>query len=395
MAKPEGLIPKMAYAVNGGARDLTLASTGETLAECDPRLADHEHPAVAFRTAGSARSPRRKMRRLRTARDEAEDPWGESPAWRRVVAMVESAAPVDAPVLLLGESGTGKELLARLLHRRSARASGPFVLVNCAAVPLEMWESEFFGHRKGSLAGAPTHRAGRFQLADGGTLLLDEVAAMPAANQAKLLHVIESGEFEPLGDDRPRRVDVRIAASTNSDLQREVAEGRFRPDLYHRLNVVRIALPPLRERPEDIELLTRRFAERTAARLGKARPAIGSETLARLRAHSWPGNVRELKNLIERALILDEDGGLGAVDFAVGGTPGAPGLDGDLNLRGALGRLERDLLLEALRRAGGVRKEAARLLGIDRRNLAYYLRKQVPLFVRKAGPRAHASGAQS
>jgi DNA-binding NtrC family response regulator len=218
---------------------------------------------------------------------------------------------------------------------------------------------------------------------------------MPVANQAKLLHVIEGGEFEPLGDDRPRSVDVRIVASTNSDLQREVAEGRFRADLYHRLNVVRIEVPPLRERPEDVVMLTRRFVEEIAARLGKAMPAIGPETLARLRAYSWPGNVRELKNVIERALILDEDGGLEAVDLAAAaGTPAVLGLNGDLNLRGALDRLERDLLLEALRRAGGVRKEAARLLGIDRRNLAYYLRKQVPLFIRKARPRATSGEAE-
>ncbi len=397
----EDLVPGMACAVRRGARDLTVASTVECLqvgpGGYDPRPADAEGPEVAFRKARSARALRREVRRRPpSALAEAEAPWGESPAWLRVLAIVESAASADAPVLLLGESGTGKELLARLLHRRSARASGPFVLVNCAAVPLERWESEFFGHRKGSFPGAPANRAGRFQLADGGTLLLDEVAAMPAANQAKLLHVTEGGEFEPLGDDRPRRVDVRIVASSNSDLQREVAEGRFRADLYHRLNVVRIAVPPLRERAEDIDLLTRRFAEEIAARLGRATPAIDSETLARLRAYSWPGNVRELKNVIACALILDAEGGLEALDFASAGAPAlsAPGLDGDLNLRGALGRLERDLLLEALRRAGGVRKEAARLLGIDLRNLAYDLRKQVPLFIRKARPPASAAGTE-
>jgi DNA-binding NtrC family response regulator len=394
VAKAEGLVPEIVYAVSRGARDLAVASTEESLGEYDPRPADPESPVVALRRARSARARHREVRRLQRTVAEAEAPWAESPAWQRVVGMVESAAAADAPVLLTGESGTGKELLARLLHRRSARASGPFVLVNCAAIPLERWESEFFGHRKGSFPGAPTDRAGRFQLADGGTLLLDEVAAMPPANQAKLLHVIEGGEFEPLGDDRTRSVDVRIVASTNSDLQREVAEGRFRADLYHRLNVVRIEVPPLRERLEDIVLLTRRFAEEIAARLGKAMPAIAPETLARLRAYSWPGNVRELKNVIERALILDEEGGLEAIALAAAGTPAVPGLNGDLNLRGALDRLERDLLVEALRRAGGVRKEAARLLGIDRRNLAYYLRKQVPLFIGKRRPRATSGEAE-
>jgi Nif-specific regulatory protein len=240
-----------------------------------------------------------------------------------------------------------------------------------------MWESEFFGHRKGSFTGASADREGRFQLAHGGTLLLDEVGAMPPAGQAKLLRVIQDGEFDRLGDEQPSRVDVRVVAATNSDLQGEIAGGRFRADLYHRLNVVRIAVPPLRERPQDIDLLARKFAEEIAVRLGRPAPPLGPETLARFRAYSWPGNVRELRNVIERALILDPEGGLEALDLVPAGAlaPPTPGPEGDLNLRAALGRLERELLLEALRSAGGVRKEAARRLGVDARNLAYYLRK--------------------
>jgi DNA-binding NtrC family response regulator len=359
----------------------TVASAVECLkagaSEYILKPADPEALDVALQKALAARALRREVRYLRSALGETTATVGESPAWRRVVAMVEAAAPADATVLLLGESGTGKELLARLLHRRSPRSSGPFVRVNCAAVPLEMWESEFFGHRKGSFTGATTDRDGRFQLAHGGTLLLDEVGAMPAAGQAKLLRVIQDGEFDRLGDEQPSRVDVRVVAATNSDLQEEIAGGRFRADLYHRLNVVRIAVPPLRERPEDIDLLARKFAEEIAARLGRPAPPLGPETLARFRAYSWPGNVRELRNVIERALILDPEGGLEALDLVPAGAlaPPTPGLEGDLNLRAALGRLERELLLEALRSAGGVRKEAARRLGVDARNLAYYLRK--------------------
>jgi DNA-binding NtrC family response regulator len=359
----------------------TVASAVECLkagaSEYILKPADPEALDVALQKALAARALRREVRYLRSTVGETVAPLGESSAWRRVLAMVEAAAPSDATVLLLGESGTGKELLARLLHRRSPRSSGPFVRVNCAAVPLEMWESEFFGHRKGSFTGATTDRDGRFQLAHGGTLLLDEVGAMPAAGQAKLLRVIQDGEFDRLGDEQPSRVDVRVVAATNSDLQGEVAEGRFRADLYHRLDVVRIAVPPLRERTEDIDLLARRFADAIAARLGRTAPPLGPETLARFRAYSWPGNVRELRNVIERALILDPEGGLEALDLVPAGAlaPPAPGREGDLNLRAALGRLEREMLLEALRTAGGVRKEAARRLGVDPRNLAYYLRK--------------------
>ncbi len=306
----------------------TVASAVECLkagaSEYILKPADPEALDVALQKALAARALRREVRYLRSALGETTAAVGESPAWRRIVAMVEAAAPADATVLLLGESGTGKELLARLLHRRSPRSSGPFVRVNCAAVPLEMWESEFFGHRKGSFTGATTDRDGRFQLAHGGTLLLDEVGAMPAAGQAKLLRVIQDGEFDRLGDEQPSRVDVRVVAATNSDLQEEIAGGRFRADLYHRLNVVRIAVPPLRERPEDIDLLARKFAEEIAARLGRPAPPLGPETLARFRAYSWPGNVRELRNVIERALILDPEGGLEALDLVPAGALAPP-----------------------------------------------------------------------
>jgi two-component system response regulator AtoC len=343
--------------------------------------AEPEALEVALERALAARALRREVRYLRGAEAaQAEAPVGESASWRRVTAMVDAAAAADSVVLFTGESGTGKELLARRLHALSPRSSGPFVKVNCAAVPLEMWESEFFGHRKGSFAGAASDREGRFQLADRGTLFLDEVGAMPYAGQAKLLHAIQDGEFERLGDEQPTRVDVRVVASTNSDLEAEVQQGRFRPDLFYTLNVVRIAMPPLRERREDIPLLARNFADRIAQRLGRPAPPLAPPVLARLAAYRWPGNVRELRNVIERAMILDPDRGLADLDLAPAsaGAPAPEGTSGperELNLRDALGKLERELLLEAHRRAGGVRKEAARLLGIDPRNLSYYMRK--------------------
>jgi two-component system, NtrC family, response regulator AtoC len=335
---------------------------------------------LALERALEGRALRREVRYLRSAvADERSALIGEGAAWRQALAMVEAAAPVDAVVLITGESGTGKELLARRLHALSARAAAPFVKVNCAAVPLEIWESEFFGHRKGSFTGASADRDGRFQLADRGTLLLDEVGAMPLQGQAKLLRAIQDGEFERLGDQQATRVDVRVIASTNSDLEGEVQAGRFRADLFYRLNVVRIQVAALRERREDIPLLARHFAAQIASRLGRPAPEIEPATLARLAAYHWPGNVRELRNVIERAMILDAAHGLEAIDLAQAGPPSlhaaaVPG-ERDLNLRESLNRLERELLLEAQRRAGGVRKQAAQLLGIDPRNLAYYLHK--------------------
>ena len=342
-----------------------------------PKPADPDALEVTLERALAGRALRREVGLLRDA-TTPEAPVGESPAWRRVMEMVRAVAATDSILLLTGESGTGKELLARLAHRLSPRAAGPYVRVNCAAVPLEIWESEFFGHRKGSFTGAGNDREGRFQLADRGTLFLDEVGAMPLAGQAKLLRVIQDGEFDRVGDERPTRVDVRIVAATNSDLGAEVSAGRFRSDLFYRLNVVRVEVPPLRDRPEDIPLLASRFVVEIAGRLGRKPPELGPEILDRLRAYSWPGNVRELRNVIERALILSPRG-LEALDVAPDGAGAPLPLDGEtigeLNLRSALTRLEKDLVREAVRRSAGVRKEAARLLGIDARNLGYYLRK--------------------
>ena len=342
--------------------------------------ADPEALEVACDRALRRRELQREVDYLRNpAGAEADLPLGQSAAWQAVLRAVRAAAPTDSTVLLTGESGTGKEVLARLIHRQGPRAGHAFVRVNCAAIPVEMWESEFFGHRRGAFTGASADRDGRFRLAHQGTLFIDEIGAMPAEAQAKLLRVIQDGEVQRLGDERPITVDVRIVAATNSDLEAEVAKGRFRSDLYYRLNVLRIAVPPLRDRKEDIPLLAGHILGQLARRLRRAPPALPDEALAELSAYDWPGNVRELWNVLERTLILEPEGGLACLSLSPAQgrpVPAAQGEAGDdLDLRRALGRCERALLVRALRLSRGVRKEAARLLGIDQRNLGYYLRK--------------------
>jgi DNA-binding NtrC family response regulator len=367
----QGTIASAVECLKSGASDYLL------------KPADPEALEVALERALAGRALRREVQYLRAAGRDAE-PLGQSLAWRQALDMIDAAAVSDAIVLLRGESGTGKDLLARRLHQKSRRAAGPYIRVNGAAVPLELWESEFFGHRRGSFTGASADREGWFQLAHRGTLFLDEVGAIPLAAQPKLLRAIQDGEFHRLGEQQPTRVDVRIVAATNADLESDIKDGRFRSDLYYRLNVLQIRVPPLRERPEDIAVLARAFAADVAARLGRPAPDLDEETLARLASYPWPGNVRELRSVIERALILHPGRGLAALDLApepVAPSPaadpaaGGPAAPDDLTLRESLNRLERSLLVEAHRRAHGVRREAARLLGIDARNLAYYCRK--------------------
>jgi len=319
------------------------------------------------------------LRSKGAAGPEGRQPVGVSDAWNRVLKEVAAAAPTDSTILLLGESGTGKELVARMIHGLSPRADKAYVRVNCAAIPIEMWESEFFGHRKGAFTGAAGDREGRFKLAHRGTLFMDEIGLMPPSAQAKILRVLQDGEFDRLGDEQPTRVDVRIVAATNSDLDADVASGAFRQDLFYRLDVLRIRIPPLRERPDDLAPLTERFVEEIAQRLGRTPPRVTAEALARLGSYSWPGNVRELRNVVERALILHPGTELRLPDLpsveAPSGETGSPAGADELNLRSAIARCEKQALLEALKRSGGVRKDAARLLGIDPRNLGYYLNK--------------------
>jgi len=233
---------------------------------------------------------------------------GHSPALERALRQVELVAPTDANVLILGASGSGKELFARAIHQRSRRAKRPMVKVNCGSIPRELFESEFFGHARGAFTGAVKDRIGRFQLADGGTLFLDEVGEIPLELQAKLLRVLQEGEFERVGEDRTRRVDVRVIAATNRDLRKEVDEGRFRLDLYYRLGVFPMEVPPLRERREDIPELVGHFVHLACARFHVGEPRLPRKELQKAQQHDWPGNVRELQNVVERAVILARNG---------------------------------------------------------------------------------------
>ncbi len=235
---------------------------------------------------------------------------GSSPALARIVERIDLVAPTDASVLIEGESGTGKELVAREIHRRSRRGDEPLIQVNCAAIPRDLYESEFFGHVKGAFTGATRDREGRFAAADGGTLFLDEVGEIPLELQGKLLRVLQEGSYERLGEERPREVDVRLIAATNRDLQAEVAAGRFRKDLYYRLDVFPIEVAPLRARPEDIVPLAAHFLELACRRLGRELPNLTRAGRESLEAYEWPGNVRELQNVIERAVITWRSGPL-------------------------------------------------------------------------------------
>jgi len=336
---------------------------------------------VVERSLGRERL-RREVDYLRAGQEgAAAGPVGESRAWGRVLELVDVAAPFDTSVLLLGESGVGKEVIARLLHGKSSRRDGPFVSVNCAAVPAELFESEFFGHRRGAFTGAVADRDGRFQVAHGGTLFLDEIDSLPPTGQAKILRVLQDGIFERVGESRPTAVDVRVVCATNTDLAAAVEAGRFRADLYYRIDVMTIPIPPLRERPEDLRPLAETFLAEMAARFGKPVRRLSPAVLEAFSRYPWPGNVRELRNVLERATLLarGEEVGLECLPFALAGDgDGAvEESDGDapLHLRSTLLRTEKRLLEEALERSGGVRRRAARLLGIDERNLSYFLKK--------------------
>lgn len=232
---------------------------------------------------------------------------GQSPALQAVVRQIDLVAPTDSTVLIQGESGTGKELVAREIHRRSSRANRPLIKVNCAAIPHDLYESEFFGHSKGAFTGALRDRAGRFELADGGTLFLDEIGEIPMDLQAKLLRVLQEGELERVGEERTRRVNVRIIAATNRNLRKEAEAGRFRQDLYYRLSVFPMELPPLRNRVEDISILADHFLQQYSRRHGRRRPRLTLAIVQQLQRYSWPGNIRELQHVLERACIVASD----------------------------------------------------------------------------------------
>jgi formate hydrogenlyase transcriptional activator len=298
---------------------------------------------------------------------------GASPAIQKVLRQVEIVAPGDTAVLIQGETGTGKELIARAIHNLSRRRDRTFVKINCAAIPTGLLESELFGHERGAFTGAIARKVGRFELADGGTLFLDEVGDIPPELQPKLLRVLQEQEFERLGGTQTRRVDVRLVAATNRDLQRMVAERQFRSDLYYRLNVFPLSLPPLRERPEDIPLLVRHFVQQHARRLNKTIWSIPSESMAALMRYAWPGNVRELSNFIERCVLLSSRSWL-EVDVAQLPVPVGSVTNSSMTLAEA----EREYILETLRQCnwviGGPSGAAARL-GMKRTTLQSKMRK--------------------
>lgn len=328
---------------------------------------------------------------------ESDQIIGESRVLKDVFRIVAKVAPTDSTVLVTGESGTGKELLVRALHAQSLRKDKPFVPVNCGAIPRELLESELFGHEKGAFTHAIRSRAGRFELADGGTIFLDEIGEMDLSLQVKILRVLQEKEFERVGGTQPKRADVRIVAATNRDLEKEVAEGRFREDLYYRLNVIPMHLPPLRERGRDVMLLADAFLDRFCKK--KDRPVLNISDLARnmLLAYTWPGNVRELENFMERMSILCEGQSITPDDLPpkirseVGEAPTpqpepvAPGFawprlqdlrDRDLSLKEFLDAVEDRLLVEALEEAGHVKNQAAEILGIKRTTLIEKLKKK-------------------
>jgi two-component system nitrogen regulation response regulator NtrX len=309
----------------------------------------------------------RENARLRELVGDAPRMIGSSPAFGRVLEQATQVARSDARVLLTGESGTGKELLAAHMHRQSPFASGPFVKVNCAAIPVDLLESELFGHEKGAFTGATGSRRGKFELADEGTIFLDEVRDLHEASQAKLLRVLQEGEFQRVGGEQTRRVTVRVISATNQDLATLVAEKKFREDLYYRLSVVPIRVPPLRERPEDIRPLAEYFVDEFCRRNNFKPKRIDDGVFEALGAHRWPGNIRELRNVVERMAILASDpitADAVPVEIRLARLPGAPS-----SLEEARAQAERDLVREALDRAGWNVSAAARALGIERTRL--------------------------
>jgi two-component system nitrogen regulation response regulator NtrX len=339
---------------------------------------------LALASAYELRQARRAAQALREDLGISGEMIGDSPVMRDVRALIARVGPSDARVLITGESGTGKELVAAALHLASARRDRPFIRVNCAAIPRDLVESEMFGHERGAFTGATDRRIGRFELAHTGTLFLDEVGDLHAEAQAKLLRAIEAHEIERVGGGKSIKIDVRILAATNKDLQRAVADGSFREDLYFRLNVIPLALPPLRDRPGDLTALVRHFASRHRTRTGQPLVRWTPEALAAFAAYRWPGNVRELANIVERLAILhsgseigvrDVQGVLTAPSSAANDTPAVDRSALDVPLSDALDTYERALISMALAQSDGNVAEAARQLQTDRPNLYRRMRR--------------------
>jgi DNA-binding NtrC family response regulator len=320
-----------------------------------------------------------ELRAEQAAHQASEQIIGDSPALRSALDLAKRVAPTRSTVLITGETGTGKELIAGLIHRASRRAEGPLVKVNCAALPETLLESELFGHERGAFTGADRQRIGRFEEANGGTLFLDEVGDTSRATQAKLLRVLQEQRFHRLGGSKLLRTDARIISATNHDLGARIAEGVFREDLYFRLNVIRIHLPALRERPEDLVDLAHHFLHELGVEMGHPIRGFTEAALAKIRSHDWPGNVRELHNMLERAVLMAEGPRIDAEDLSIlvgRSAEGDRSWRHELPAEGiSLRDVERELVIEALERTGYVQKDAAKLIGVSRRKLNYMIQR--------------------
>jgi two-component system nitrogen regulation response regulator NtrX len=327
----------------------------------------------------------RENRELRAQALRAREILGSSEPIRRLKQQIELAAPTNGWVLITGENGTGKELVARQVHVKSKRSEGPFVEVNCAAIPEELIESELFGHEKGAFTGALQQKIGKFQLADGGTIFLDEIADMSLKTQAKILRILQEHKFERVGGTETIEVDVRVIAATNKSLEKEIAAGRFREDLYYRLNVIPFHVPPLRERTGDIPILARAFVEEFCVESGVKAKAIATRAMARLEAYAWPGNVRELRNLIERLVLMTPGPRIGEDDLPDAIRGGArPELGEAATLDEARRSFEREFLVGKLREHGWNVSRTAEAIGLARESLSRKL-KQFKIEVQREG----------
>ncbi len=362
-----------------GSGDLAIEAMKKGAYDYIPKPFGADEVLLIVRKAEERENLRREVGRLRE-QVRADRRFGDmvvrAPSMVDVLGVATKVAPHESPVLLSGQSGTGKELVARLIHRESPRAEGPFVAVNCGAIPENLLESEFFGHVKGAFTGADRDRVGLFETARGGTLFLDEVGELPASLQVKLLRVLQEREVRPVGGNQTIDVDVRIVAATNRDLEDAVSEGAFRQDLFYRLAVVPIHLPALARRAEEIPELARHFLERHQERMGLRVDGISPEAMELLLSYPWPGNVRELENVLERALVLTEGPRVGIQDLPLQVRSPSPGGmlttdDDDLSVKRRLAELERQLIQRALERTSGNKTQAAELLELSPRALRY------------------------
>ncbi len=362
-----------------GAVDTAVAAMRAGAADYLTKPINLEELILSVERTLERRRMQREMGQLKqrlSERDRLDRIVGSSPAMLKIFETVLQIAPSRASVLITGESGTGKELIAAAIHEHSARASGPFVKLHCAALAESLLESELFGHEKGSFTGAAGRRDGRFQMADGGTLFLDEIGEISPSIQVKLLRFLQEREFERVGGNQTIKVDVRVIAATNRDLTAEVKAGRFREDLYYRLNVVSVEMPPLRARPSDVPLLAMRFLQKYAAENGKTMQGFSQDALGCLAHYGWPGNVRELENAVERAVVICRGDEIQRADLPpqIGEVHSERRSDGMPQIPGApLSELERYAILKTLEHTGGSTSRAADMLGISARTIQYRL----------------------